>query len=57
MLGPVWAFAREKVSLELLYYPDTLVNLDTCLGILAKYNFKPIKQMFGCSKVLNECQV
>ena len=28
--GGLWG---EKVSLAPLYYPDTLVNLDTCLGV------------------------
>ena len=27
-----WGRGREKVSLAPLYYPDTLVNPDTCLG-------------------------
>ena len=27
-----WGRAREKVSLAPLYFPDTLVNPDTCLG-------------------------
>ena len=32
----VWGLWREKVSLTPLYYPDTLVNPDTCLGNLLK---------------------
>ena len=28
----VWRFRGEKLSLAPLYYPDTLVNPDTCLG-------------------------
>ena len=33
-VGRVWGPWGEKVSLAPLYYLDTLVNLDTCLGIL-----------------------
>ena len=29
----VWGRQGDTVSLAPLYYPDTLVNLDTCLGL------------------------
>ena len=31
-VGWCWSRGREKVLLAPLYYPDTLVNSDTCLG-------------------------
>ena len=31
-VGVCWGFMGEKVSLAPLYYPDTFVNPDTCLG-------------------------
>ena len=31
-VGWCWGSGGEKVSLTPLYYPDTLVNPDTCLG-------------------------
>ena len=42
---------KEKVSLAPLYYPGTLANPDTCLGILyilqKKKSFKGIKVIVG----------
>ena len=32
-----WVRACERVLLSPLYYPDTLVNLDTCLGVMHYY--------------------
>ena len=34
--GIVWGLWGEKVSLAPLYYPETLVNPDTCLGTSKK---------------------
>ena len=32
----VWLLGKERLSLAPLYYPDTLVNPDTCLGLRMK---------------------
>ena len=47
-VGTCGGFRAEKVSLATLYYPDTLVNPDTCLGdIFMKYIFQYFNTFFG----------
>ena len=36
--GVCGGFRGEKVSLAPLYYPDTLINPDTCLGVIFSVN-------------------
>ena len=46
VLGRVWRGGGDHVEMKYcspLYYPDTLVNPDTCLGILLLHYCKVIK--------------